>query len=67
VGRTNIDIDDELIAKVMRLYNLRTKREAIDFALRKAVEVDRHKKMLEMRGSGWGEAEPEPGRQAAAS
>ena len=65
--RTNIDVDDELIARVMRIYNLRTKREAIDLALRKAVEVDRDQRMLEMRGSGWGEAEQEPGRKAAAS
>ena len=36
MSRTNIDIDDELIADVMRENNLRTKREAVDFALRKA-------------------------------
>lgn len=33
--RTNIDIDDELIESVMRDYHLRTKREAVDFALRR--------------------------------
>jgi Arc/MetJ family transcription regulator len=37
MGRTNVVIDDELIAKVMRLYGLRTKREAVDLALRQAV------------------------------
>jgi Arc/MetJ family transcription regulator len=35
VGRTNIVIDDELVARVMELYGLRTKREAVDFALRR--------------------------------
>jgi Transcription regulator of the Arc/MetJ class len=34
--RTNIDIDDELIKEVMSTYKFRTKREAVDFALRHA-------------------------------
>lgn len=33
--RTNIEIDDELIAAVMAENHLSTKREAVDFALRK--------------------------------
>lgn len=46
-------VDDELIERVMSLYGLRTKREAIDFALR-AVAGDRKRRdMLELRGSGW--------------
>lgn len=35
MGRTNIVIDDELVARVMELYGLRTKREAVDLALRR--------------------------------
>lgn len=35
MSRTNIDIDDELVAEVMRKYNLDTKRAAVDLALRK--------------------------------
>jgi len=34
VGRTNIDIDDELVHRVMVRYHLSTKREAVDYALR---------------------------------
>lgn len=34
MGRTNIDIDDELVDRVMVRYGLRTKREAVDYALR---------------------------------
>lgn len=34
MGRTNIDIDDELVHRVMMRYDLKTKREAVDFALR---------------------------------
>jgi len=32
--RTNIDIDDEACERVMRQYGLRTKREAVNLALR---------------------------------
>jgi Arc/MetJ family transcription regulator len=35
--RTNIDIDDELVAEAMRRYGLRSKKEAVDFALRRLV------------------------------
>ena len=38
MGRTNVVIDDELIERVMKLYDLRTRREAIDFALRRLLE-----------------------------
>lgn len=34
--RTNIDIDDDLVAEVIRKYALSSKREAVDLALRKA-------------------------------
>ena len=52
--RTNIDIDDDLLARAMRLYRLKTKREAVEFALRRLVgdplDVDGARAM---RGSGW--------------
>jgi len=54
MSRTNIDIDDDLIAAVMRENHLSTKREAVDFALRKArlqpMTVD---EALAMEGIGW--------------
>ena len=34
MSRTNIDIDDELIHRVMVRHHLTTKREAVDYALR---------------------------------
>ena len=47
-------VDDELLERVMRLYGLRTRREAIDFALKQvAGRADRNKRILELRGSGW--------------
>ena len=46
-------VDDNLIERVMTLYGLRTKREAIDFALRKAAGDRTQRDMLALRGSGW--------------
>lgn len=52
--RTNVVIDDELIAWVMDRYRLPTKREAVDFALRQLrrspMTTD---EALGMEGSGW--------------
>ncbi len=54
MGRTNLEIDDELVGRAMRLYRLRSKREAVDFALRRLVgePMDRME-ALAMEGSGW--------------
>ena len=54
VSRTNIDIDDELMARVQGTYGLRTKREAVDFALRRLlVEPMTREEALGMEGAGW--------------
>jgi Arc/MetJ family transcription regulator len=54
MGRTNVVVDDELIGKVMHLYGLRTKREAIDYALRRVLREGKtpHERMLDLRGTG---------------
>ncbi len=54
MGRTNIELDDELIGLAMNRYGLRTKREAVDFALRRLVgEPMTREEALAMQGSGW--------------
>jgi Arc/MetJ family transcription regulator len=54
MARTNIDIDDEVLQRVQSTYGLRTKREAVDFALRRLlVEPMSDREALDMRGSGW--------------
>lgn len=53
VGRTNVVVDDKLVARVMRLYGLRTKREAIDFALRRVTGSYDPQKLLALKGIGW--------------
>jgi Arc/MetJ family transcription regulator len=54
VGRTNIEIDDDLVERAMRLYRLRTKREAVDLALRRLVgEPLSLEEARGMEGTGW--------------
>jgi Arc/MetJ family transcription regulator len=54
VARTNIEINEELVRRVMDRYDLKTKREAVDLALRR---LDREPMSLDealaMEGSGW--------------
>lgn len=54
VARTNIDIDEELIRRAMERYRLSTKREAVDFALRRLVGNPlTREEALAMEGTGW--------------
>jgi Arc/MetJ family transcription regulator len=54
VTRTNIEIDDLLVGRAMRLYRLRSKREAVDLALRRLVgEPMGREEALATEGSGW--------------
>lgn len=52
--RTNIEIDDSLVERVMRRYGLPSKRAAVDFALRHLdTSPLSQEAALAMRGSGW--------------
>ena len=54
MSRTNIDIDDEACAAVMRRYRLTSKREAVNLALRTlAAESLSFEDARRLRGSGW--------------
>ena len=54
MSRTNIDIDDEACAAVMRRYRLASKREAVNLALRTlAAEPLSLDEARRLRGSGW--------------
>jgi Arc/MetJ family transcription regulator len=54
MSRTNIDIDDEACEAVMERFHLRSKRDAVNFALRRLatepLSVDRAR---QVRGTGW--------------
>ena len=53
MARTNIEIDDDACAAVMRRYGLRTKREAVNFALRELAAGASVDEARRLRGSGW--------------
>lgn len=54
MARTNIDIDVDACAEVMRRYHLATKRDAVNFALRLvAAEALTLEEARALRGSGW--------------
>jgi len=50
--RTNIVLDDRLVEEVMRLSKVRTKREAVDLALRDFVARGKQRDVLELIGTG---------------
>ncbi len=54
MSRTNIDIDDELVAAAPRMYRLDSKRSAVDLALRRLVgEPLSRDEALALQGSGF--------------
>jgi Arc/MetJ family transcription regulator len=54
MARTNIDIDDSLVAEVMRKFGVSTKKEAVDLALRRLVGAPLTKEfLLGLEGVGW--------------
>ena len=54
MARTNLDIDEEACAAVMRRYCLKTKRDAVNFALRAmAAEPLSLDDARSLRGRGW--------------
>jgi Arc/MetJ family transcription regulator len=51
--RTNIVLDDELVAKALLCANVKTKRELIDLALREFLENHKPRRDIrELRGKG---------------
>jgi Arc/MetJ family transcription regulator len=65
MSRTNIDLDDELVSEVMRRYQVTTKKDAVDLALRRLVGEPLTKAfLLSLEGIGWdgdlGEMRDEP-------
>lgn len=54
MARTNIDLDEELVVAAMRKYGLKTKKEAVDLALRRLVGPRLSPEFFEsLRGIGW--------------
>ena len=54
MSRTNIDIDNDLVQRVMRRFALPSKRAAVDLALRRLLgEPMTRAEILAMQGVGW--------------
>ena len=54
MARTNIDLDEPLVDEVMRRYQLRSKREAVHFALQRLLgDTMTLEEALAMEGTGW--------------
>jgi Arc/MetJ family transcription regulator len=55
MSRTNIDIDDELAAEVMRRFGVTTKKAAVDLALRRLIGAPSSREfLLGLEGIGSG-------------
>jgi Arc/MetJ family transcription regulator len=54
MGRTNIDIDDELLAGAMRATGLKTKKAVVEEGLKLLAKNEELRDVLEsLRGIGW--------------
>jgi Arc/MetJ family transcription regulator len=54
MSRTNIDLDDDLVATVMERYGVKTKKDAVDLALRRLVGPPLTPAFLSgLKGLGW--------------
>jgi Arc/MetJ family transcription regulator len=54
MSRTNIDLDDALVEKVMRRFGVTTKKEAVELALRRLVGEPLTPEFLRsLEGIGW--------------
>lgn len=63
MSRTNIDIDDELMAETMKATGQKTKKAAIEESMRRTVRNEELRQAIErLRGIGW-DAPPFQDRQ----
>jgi len=48
--RTNIVVDDNLMAEALKLSNIKTKKGAVETALKLLVQIKRQEKIRKLRG-----------------
>ena len=64
MARTNIELDDMLVEKAMRLTGARTKREVVNIALRRLVEKGTlYRRLRNLRGRLSWEGDVDAGRR----
>ena len=65
MARTNIELDEVLVEKAMRLPGARTKRDVVDIALRRLVEKGTlYRRLRNLRGRLSWEGDVDAGRRA---
>ncbi|MFN0139081.1 MAG: type II toxin-antitoxin system VapB family antitoxin [Pyrinomonadaceae bacterium] len=57
--RTNIEIDDKLMKDTLKITGLKTKREAVDLALRELVRIRKQADLKKLRGKFYWEGDLE--------
>jgi Arc/MetJ family transcription regulator len=62
--RTNIEIDDKLMAEAMKAMGTKTKRETVEKALLAQVRVSRQKGILKLKGKVQWEGDLDAWRRA---
>lgn len=50
--RTNIDLDDALVAEALRITRARTKKDLVHLALRELISAYRRRDVRELKGTG---------------
>jgi len=48
--RTNIEIDDELMAKAQKIGNKKTKKATVEEALRLFITIENQRKLINLKG-----------------
>jgi Arc/MetJ family transcription regulator len=48
--RTNVELDEKLLAEAMKLTRIKTKKETVNLALEELVRKMKRKKMLDLEG-----------------
>ncbi len=51
MGRTNVVLDDKLVAECQKLTGIGTRRSLIDYALREVLRHKRQRRLLELKGT----------------
>jgi Arc/MetJ family transcription regulator len=51
MGRTNIELDEQLVNEAMKLTNKKTKKDLVNYAVEELVRKLKRKRILELEGS----------------
>jgi len=50
MGRTNVVLDDELVAQCQKATGIQTRRALIDYALREILRLEQQREILKLKG-----------------